>query len=65
MQGFGQAKRTRTIVIPPNAPWYNEEIAIQERKRRRLARKWCSTGFEIDRVNYLEQSGASWNSAML
>ena len=48
-------KRTRTIVIRPNAPWYNEEIAIQKRKRRRLERKWRSTGFEIDRVNYLEQ----------
>nr|XP_058965655.1 uncharacterized protein LOC131792295 [Pocillopora verrucosa] len=29
-------KRTRTIVIRPNAPWYNEEIATQKRKRRRL-----------------------------
>ena len=48
-------KRTRTIVIRPNAPWYNEEIAIQKRRRRRLERKWRSTGFEIDRVNYLEQ----------
>ena len=25
-------KRTRTIVIRPNAPWYNEEIATQKRK---------------------------------
>ena len=48
-------KRTRTVVIRPNAPWYNEEIAIQKRKRRRFERKWRSTGFEIDRVNYLEQ----------
>ena len=37
-------KRTRTIVIRPNAPWYNEEIAIQKRKRRRLERKWKLTG---------------------
>ena len=44
-----------TGLIRPNAPWYNEEIAIQKRKRRRLERKWRSTGFEIDRVNYLEQ----------
>ena len=47
--------RTRTIVIRPNAAWYNEEIGVQKRKRRRLERKWHSTGFEIDRVNYLEQ----------
>ena len=48
-------KRTRTIVIRPNAPWYNEEITTQKRKRRRLERKWRSTSLEIDRVNYLEQ----------
>ena len=48
-------KRTRTIVIRPNAPWYNEEIATQKRKRRRLERKWRSTGLETDRVNYMEQ----------
>ena len=38
-----------------NAPWHNEEISIQKRKRRRLEHKWRSTGFKIDRVNYLEQ----------
>ena len=48
-------KRTHTIVIRPNSPWYNEEIATQKRKRRRLERKWRSTGLEIDRVNYMEQ----------
>ena len=48
-------KRTRIIVIRPNAPWYNEEIATQKRKRRRLERKWRSTGLKTDRVNYLEQ----------
>ena len=32
-------KRTRTIVIRPNAPWYNEEFATQKRKRRRLERE--------------------------
>ena len=37
------------------APWYNEEIATQKRKRQRLERKWRSTGLEIDRVNYMEQ----------
>ena len=26
-------KKTRTIVIQPNAPWYNEEITTQKRKR--------------------------------
>ena len=48
-------KRTRTIVIRPNAPRYNEEIATQKRKRQRLGHKWCLTGLEIDRLNYMEQ----------
>ena len=48
-------KKTRSIVIQPNAPWYNEEIAIQKRKRQRLKHKWRSTGLEIDKVNYLER----------
>ena len=48
-------KQTRTIVIRPNAPWYNEEIATQRKKRQRLKHKWRLSGLEIDRVNYLEQ----------
>lgn len=32
-------KITRSIVIRSNAPWYIEEIAIQERKTRRPERK--------------------------
>ena len=34
---------------------YDIKIATQKRKRRRLERKWRSTGLEIDRVNYMEQ----------
>ena len=57
-------KKTRTIVIQPNAPWYNEEITTQKRKRWRLKHKWHSTGLEIDRVNYLEQCNVvKWNHA--
>ena len=47
--------KSRTIVIRPNAPWYNEEIANQKRKRRRLERKWRSTGLERDKGNYVDQ----------
>ena len=32
-------KRTRTIVIRPNAHRYNEEISAHKRKRRRLERE--------------------------
>lgn len=32
--------KSRTIVIRPNVPWYNDEIANQKRKRQRLAFYW-------------------------
>ena len=32
--------KTRTITIHPNAQWYNDGIANEKRKRRRLERKW-------------------------
>jgi len=28
--------KSRTIVLRPNAPWYNEDIGNEKRKRRRL-----------------------------
>ena len=57
-------KKTCTIVIQPNAPWYKEEITTQKRKRWRLKHKWRSTGLEIDKVNYLEQCNVvKWNHA--
>ena len=57
-------KKTCTIVIQQNAPWYNEEITTQKRKRWRLKHKWRSTGLEIDKVNYLEQCNVvKWNHA--
>ena len=33
----------RTIVLRPNAPWYNEDIANEKRNRRRLERRWRSS----------------------
>ena len=30
------AVKSRTIVLRPNAPWYNEDIDNEKRKRRRL-----------------------------
>ena len=46
--------KSRTIVLRPNAPWYNEDIGIEKRKRRRLKRRWHSSRLESDRVSYIE-----------
>jgi len=47
--------KSRTLVVRPDALWYNDDIADQKRKRRRLERKWRSTKLELDRINYLDQ----------
>ena len=44
-----------TIVLRPDAPWYNEDITKQKRIRRRLERKWRSSKLESDKENYLRQ----------
>ena len=48
--------KSRTIVLRPNSPWYNENIGNEKRKRRRLEPgRWRSTRLESDRLSYLEQ----------
>ena len=48
--------KSRTIVLPPNSPWYNENIGNEKRKRRRLEPgRWRSSRLESDRLSYLEQ----------
>ena len=48
--------KSRTIVLPPNSPWYNENIGNVKRKRRRLEPgRWRSGRLESDRLSYLEQ----------
>ena len=44
--------RSRTIVLRPNAPWYNEDIGNEnneKRKRCRLKGRWRSSRIEQDR----------------
>ena len=43
-----------TIVLRPNAPWYNEDIGNEKRKRRRLERKWRCSRLESERLSYIE-----------
>ena len=47
--------KSRTIVLRPNTPWYNEEIGNEKRKRRRLERRWGANRLESDRLSYIEQ----------
>ena len=47
--------KTRSIVVHPNALWYNDEIADAKKKRRRLESKWLSSRLDCDRINYLAQ----------
>ena len=48
--------KSRTIVLLPKAPWYNEDIGNEKRKRHRLEpSRWRSSRLESDRLSYLEQ----------
>ena len=49
--------KSRTIVLRPNAPWYNEDIGNEKRKLRRLVpSRWRSSRLESDRsLSYTEQ----------
>ena len=50
--------KSRTIVLRPNAPWYNENIGNEKTKRRRLeSSRWRSSRLESDRLSYIEQCG--------
>ena len=48
--------KSRTIVLRPNAPWYNEDVGNEKRKRSWLERRWHSNRLESDRLSYIEQS---------
>ena len=48
--------KSRTIVLRPKTPWYNEDIGNEKRKRRRLEPgRWRSSRLESDRLSYPEQ----------
>ena len=54
LQKHAPLKR-RLITIRPSSPWYNEEIGKEKRKRRRLERRWRTSGLCIDRQLYVKQ----------
>ncbi|EDO44116.1 predicted protein, partial [Nematostella vectensis] len=49
--------KAKLVTIRPKAAWYTPEISEEKRKRRRLERKWVSTGLSTDRANYAYQCG--------
>ena len=53
LQKHAPLKR-RLITIRPSSPWYNEEIGKEKRKRRRLERRWRTSGLCIDRQLYVK-----------
>ena len=51
--------RTWKVMLHSNAPWYNDEIALEMRFRQRLKGydKWRTTSLESNRSCYLQQCG--------
>ena len=56
--------KSRTIVLRPNAPWYNEDIGNEKRKRSWLERRWCSSRLESDRLSYIEQCSEAYSGTL-
>ena len=56
--------KSRTIVLRPNAPWYNEDIGNEKRKRSWLERRWHSNRLESDRLSYIEQCSEAYSGTL-
>ena len=49
--------KKRTITFRPYAPWYNDSIDVEKRKRRKLERRWRKSNLRTDRQLYITQCG--------
>jgi len=49
--------KKRTITLRPYAPWYNDSIDVEKRKRRKLERRWRKSSLSTDRQLYITQCG--------
>ena len=56
--------KSRTIVLRPNTPWYNEDIGNEKRKRSWLERRWRSNRLESDRFSYIEQCSEAYSGTL-
>ena len=54
LQKHAPLKR-RLITLCPLSPWYNEETGKDKRKRRKLERRWRTSGLCIDRQLCVKQ----------
>jgi DNA-directed RNA polymerase subunit F len=46
--------KQKEIVIHPNSPWYNSDIAEAKRARRKAEKKWCKSKLTVDYQIYVE-----------
>ena len=51
--------KKRTIILRPHAPWYNDSIDVEKKKRRKLEQQWRKLGLCIDRELYITLSGVT------
>ena len=51
--------KKRTIILRPHAPWYNDSIHVEKKKRRKLERRWGKSGLFIDWELYITQCGVT------
>ena len=49
--------KKRTITFRPYAPWYNDSIDVEKRKRRKLERRWRKSNLSTDKQLYITQCG--------
>ena len=47
--------KRRTVTLRPLATWYHEGIRVAKRKRRKLERRWRTSGLCVDKQLYVEQ----------
>ena len=47
--------RSHIVIIRPLAPWYNSNIDVEKKNRRKLERRWRKSRLTIDRELYQEQ----------
>lgn len=47
-------EKQRLVTLRPNSPWYDDELREEKRKKRRLERKYKSSGLEVFRQLFKE-----------
>ena len=47
--------KEKMVTIRPNAPWYNKDINVAKRLRRKFEHKWLKSGLDSDKLDYKKQ----------